>query len=209
MRPWLENGHALRRHKAFLHAFRRHKALLSVDPVTNRGPLPLALASWVPDSVQQYWMLVEFCYSGPEVNAPDAARFVTLPPLDITSGTTNSESRPCLASTFERAQTLASDDYLSIAVTIVRKRDAKCKRIFQYPSPSDSLFCVFSDSLEFDCPGTSELARRAVDPNIRVASGLQIGLKTMQTSMQTSVTSHLPRPSIRTPGHKVQSTIGF
>ena len=105
---------------------------------------------------------------------------------------------PCLTSTLEPGQKIRfplepifNPDHLSFAVTIVRLRDAKCKRIFQFPSPSESLprfalRChsgIIYHALLFDCPTASELAHRAADPYMarvhylsRPACGLQVHL---------------------------------
>ena len=201
-------GHSL------LDAFRRHKALLSVDPATQRGPLPAPLALWVPDDKQQYLMILELRYDpdvaamtqhpNPDpgllerVYASDAAPCVTSPPLSIDARLSGFLARRCLASTLQPRQKIRipsedpfNPDYLFFAVTIVRKRDAKCKRIFQYPSSSESLprFAERSHSgtiyyaLLFDCPTASELAHRAADPYMarvhylsRPACGLQVHL---------------------------------
>ena len=73
--------------------------------------------------------------------------------------------------------------HLMFAVTIVRKRDAKCKRIFQFPSHSEEFFDFSDEALLFDCPSASELAHRALDPCMekidyftRCLSGLQVQL---------------------------------
>ena len=130
---------------SFLHVFRSHKALLSVDPATQRGPLPPALARGLPDVKQQhidtYAMLVELRYMDDSVISP---------PLRITAV---SDNYPCLTSALERGQKITipfegdfNPAHFSFAVTIVRRRDGKCecKRIFQFPSPSES-FCDFGD----------------------------------------------------------------
>ena len=199
---------------SFLDAVRRHKALLSVDPATQRGPLPAPLALWVPDDKQQYLMILELRYD-PDVASmtqhsnPDpgflerfyasvAAPCVTSPPLNIDARLSGFLSRKCLASTLHPRQKIRipfegsfNPDYLFFAVTIVRKRDAKCKRIFQFPSPSESLprfalRChsgIIYHALLFDCPTASELAHRAADPYMarvhylsRPACGLQVHL---------------------------------
>ena len=199
---------------SFLDAVRRHKALLSVDPATQRGPLPAPLALWVPDDKQQYLMILELRYD-PDVASmtqhsnPDpgflerfyasvAAPCVTSPLLNIDARLSGFLSRKCLASTLHPRQKIRipfegsfNPDYLFFAVTIVRKRDAKCKRIFQFPSSSESLprFALRCHSginyyaLMFDCPTASELAHRAADPYMarvhylsRPACGLQVHL---------------------------------
>ena len=166
---------------SFLHVFRRHKALLSVDPATQRGPLPTALTLWMPNAEQEYAMLVELRYSAS-------------PPLSLESRLSAVlNGYPCLTSTLEPGQKIRfplepilNPDHLSFAVTIVRKRDAKCKRIFQFPSPSEEFFgIVYADSIDqqqstaavlFDCPDASELARRRISYLSRCECGLQVHL---------------------------------
>ena len=135
--------HNILRH-SFLDAFCRHKELLSVDPASQRGPLPPALARGLPDVKQHidtYAMLVELRYMDDSVISP---------PLRITAV---SDNYPCLTSALERGQKITipfegdfNPAHFSFAVTIVRRRDGKCecKRIFQFPSPSES-FCDFGD----------------------------------------------------------------
>ena len=155
---------------SFLRAFRNHKALLSVDPATQRGPLPTPLPIWLPDVKQQYSMLVELRYCDPNNNAPDTAPLVISPPLSIAPRRLERDclaSLDCLASSLEPGQKIRiplegnfNPDHFSFAVTIVRKRDAKCKRIFQFPSPSESFFDFGVDALLFDCPSASDIALR-------------------------------------------------
>ena len=170
---------------SFLHVFRRHKAVLSVDPATQRGPLPTALTLWMPKVEQEYSMLVELSYSDITV---------TSPPLSLESLLSAVlDGYPCLTSTLEPGQKIRfplepifNPDHLSFAVTIVRKRDAKCKRIFQFPSPSEEFFgIVYADSIDqqqstaavlFDCPDASELARRRISYLSRCECGLQVHL---------------------------------
>ena len=172
---------------SFLHVFRRHKALLSVDPATQRGLLPSALTLWMPNAEQEYSMLVELSYSDITV---------TSPPLSIASRLSAVISGyPCLTSTLEPGQKIRfplepifNPDHLSFAVTIVRKRDAKCKRIFQFPSPSEEFFGImYADIVHeqdfnniaavlFDCPDASELARRRISYLSRCECGLQVHL---------------------------------
>ena len=171
---------------SFLNAFRKHKVLLSVDPATQRGLLPTALALWLPDVKQQYWMFVELRYFDPNVDASEA-------PPPVTSALLSIESRlssfirgyPCLTSALKLEQKIRipleeefDSDHLFFAVTIVRKRDAKCKRIFQFPSPSEAFFDVVDKAILFDCPSTLEITHR--DPRIsyltRCESGLQVHL---------------------------------
>ena len=176
---------------SFLHAFRRHKALLSADPATQRGPLPTAIALWLPASKHQYRMLAELRYCDANVDASDTAPLVTSPPLSIASQLWSVMSYECLTAALEPGQKIKiplegnfNPNHLSFAVTIVRKRDAKCKRIFQFPSPSESFFDFGDQALLFDCPSASELAHRAVDPQweqkihyfTRCPCGLQVQL---------------------------------
>ena len=86
--------HNILRH-SFLDAFCRHKELLSVDPASQRGPLPPALARGLPDVKQHidtYAMLVELRYMDDSVISP---------PLRITAV---SDNYPCLTSALERGQ---------------------------------------------------------------------------------------------------------
>ena len=187
--------HYILRH-SFLNAFRRHKALLSVDPAIHRGPLPDALAVFMPDVKQEeFLVIVELRYDALVLFMPEAAPCVTSPPLSIASRPSQIHiGVECLTSTLEPGQKIRlpfegsfNPDYLSFAVTIVRKRDAKCKRIFQFPSPLES-FCRFAmrsrtGALLFDCPTASEVAHLAVDPHMagvhyltRSACGLQVHL---------------------------------
>ena len=67
-------------------------------------------------------------------------------------------------------------------MTIVRRRDGKCecKRIFQFPSPSESFFAFGDNALLFCCPTASDLEHPAgfmydlVDPFFRCPCGLQV-----------------------------------
>ena len=155
--------HNILRH-SLLDAFCRHKELLSVDPATQRGPLPPALARGLPDVKQHidtYAMLVELRYMDDSVISP---------PLRITAVT---DDYPCLTSALERGQKIRipfegdfNPAHFSFAVTIVRRRDGKCecKRIFQFPSPSESFFDFGDKTLLFCCPSASDLEHAAVDP---------------------------------------------
>ena len=182
-------GHSL------LDAFRRHKALLSVDPAIHRGLLPDALTVFMPDVQQQeLLMIVELRYDALVLFMPDAAPCATSAPLSIASQLSQIYiGVECLTSTLEPGQKIRfplepifNPDHLSFAVTIVRKRDAKCKRIFQFPSPSEELFgIVYADSIDqqgstaavlFDCPDASELARRRISYLTRCECGLQVHL---------------------------------
>ena len=148
--------HNILRH-SFLDAFCRHKELLSVDPASQRGPLPPALARGLPDVKQHidtYAMLVELRYMDDSVISP---------PLRITAV---SDNYPCLTSALERGQKITipfegdfNPAHFSFAVTIVRRRDGKCecKRIFQCPSPSESFFDFGDNALLFCCPTASDL----------------------------------------------------
>ena len=171
---------------SFLNAFRNHKVLLTVDPAAQRGLLPTSIALWLPDVNQQYLMLVELRYSDPNVNASEASPLVTSPPLSIESGCSAlNGGYPCLTAALKHHQKIRmplqenfDSNHLSFAVTIVRKRDAKCKRIFQFPSPSEAFFDVVDKAILFDCPSTLEITHR--DPRIsyltRCESGLQVHL---------------------------------
>ena len=73
----------------------------------------------------------------------------------------------CLTSSLEPGQKIRiplegnfNPDHFSFAVTIVRKRDAKCKRIFQFPSPSEVCFGIVDKAILFDCPSASDIALR-------------------------------------------------
>ena len=190
---------------SFLHAFRRHKALLSVDPATQRGPLPTAIALWLPASKHQYRMLAELRYCDANADAPDTAPLVISPPLSMASSMsvvqrhwklgrsatlTTVMSYECLAAALEPGQKIKiplednfNPAHLSFAVTIVRKRDGKCKRIFEFPSPSESFWDFGDQALRFECPSASELAHRAVATDMakmqyftRCPCGLQVQL---------------------------------
>jgi hypothetical protein len=179
---------------SFLNAFRNHKVLLTVDPAAQRGLLPTSIALWLPDVNQQYLMIVELRYSDPNVNASDASPLVTSPPLSIESGCSAlNGGYPCLTAALKHHQKIRmplqekfDSNLLSFAVTIVRLRDAKCKRIFQFPSPSEEFFgIVYADSIDqqqstaavlFDCPDASELARRRISYLSRCECGLQVHL---------------------------------
>lgn len=152
-------------------------------------------------AAQHYSMLVELRYFDPNVNAPDTASLLISPPLSITTtrhrtttapllGLSVTTSRDVLTSALEPEQKIRiplprnfNPHHLLFAVTIVRKRDAKCKRIFQFPSHSEEFFDFSDTALLFDCPSASELAHRALDPCMekidyftRCASGLQVQL---------------------------------
>ena len=152
-------------------------------------------------AAQHYSMLVELRYFDPNVNAPDTAPLLISPPLSISTtrhrtttapllGLSVTTSRDVLTSALEPEQKIRiplprnfNPHHLLFAVTIVRKRDAKCKRIFQFPSHSEEFFDFSDTALLFDCPSASELAHRAVDPCMekidyftRCASGLQVQL---------------------------------
>ena len=177
---------------SFLNAFRNHKVLLTVDPAAQRGLLPTSIALWLPDVNQQYLMIVELRYSDPNVNASDASPLVTSPPLSIESGCSAlNGGYPCLTAALKHHQKIRMPlqekfdcNHLSFAVTIVRKRDAKCKRIFQLPSPSEVCFGIVDKAILFDCPSALEIMHR--DPNwsapkeitalTRCESGLQVHL---------------------------------
>ena len=178
---------------SFLNAFRNHKVLLTVDPAAQRGLLPTSIALWLPDVNQQYLMIVELRYSDPNVNASDASPLVTSPPLSIESGCSAlNGGYPCLTAALKHHQKIRmplqekfDSNHLSFAVTIVRKRDAKCKRIFQFPSPSEVCFGIVDKAILFDCPSAVEIMHR--DPNWcapkeitalggRCESGLQVHL---------------------------------
>ena len=181
---------------SFLNAFRNHKVLLTVDPAAQRGLLPTSIALWLPDVNQQYLMLVELRYSDPNVNASEASPLVTSPPLSIESGCSAlNGGYPCLTAALKHHQKIRmplqenfDSNHLSFAVTIVRKRDAKCKRIFQFPSPSEEFFGImYADIVHeqdfnniaavlFDCPDASELARRRISHLTRNKCGLQVHL---------------------------------
>ena len=190
---------------SFLHVFRRHKALLSVDPATQRGPLPTALTLWMPNAEQEYAMLVELRYSASPPLSLESRQKIRLveqeysmisPPLSLESRLSAVlNGYPCLTSTLEPGQKIRfplepifNPDHLSFAVTIVRKRDAKCKRIFQFPSPSEEFFGImYADIVHeqdfnniaavlFDCPDASELARRRISHLTRNKCGLQVHL---------------------------------
>ena len=148
--------HNILRH-SFLDVFCRHKEILSVDPASQRGPLPPALARGLPDVKQHidtYAMLVELRYMDDGVISP---------PLRITAVIDN---YPCLTSALERGQKIRipfegdfNPAHFSFAVTIVRRRDGKCecKRIFQFPSPSELFFDFGDNALLFCCPTASDL----------------------------------------------------
>lgn len=170
---------------SFLNAFRNHKVLLTVDPAAQRGLLPTSIALWLPDVKQQYLMLVELRYSDPNVDASEASPLVTSPPLSIESRCSAlNDGYPCLTAALKHHQKIRmplqenfDSDHLSFAVTIVRKRDAKCKRIFQFPSPSEVCFGICHDkAILFDCPSALEIMHR--DPEImhRDPPGLQVHL---------------------------------
>ena len=190
---------------SFLHVFRRHKAVLSVDPATQRGPLPTALTLWMPNAEQEYAMLVELRYSASPPLSLESRQKIRLveqeysmisPPLSLESRLSAVlNGYPCLTSTLEPGQKIRfplepifNPDHLSFAVTIVRKRDAKCKRIFQFPSPSEEFFGIlYADCIDeqdfnniaavlFDCPDASELARRRISYLTRNKCGLQVHL---------------------------------
>ena len=150
-------------------------------------------------AVQHYLMLVELRYFDPNVNAPDAAPFLISPPLSITTTRHRTTTAPLLisppsgdvlTSALEPEQKIRiplqgnfNPHHLLFAVTIVRKRDAKCKRIFQFPSHSEEFFDFSDKALLFDCPSASGLAHRALDPCMekidyftRCPSGLQVQL---------------------------------
>ena len=153
---------------SFLNAFRNHKVLLTVDPAAQRGLLPTSIALWLPDVNQQYLMLVELRYSDPNVDASETSPLVTSPPLSIESGCSAlNGGYPCLTAALKHHQKIRmplqenfDSNHLSFAVTIVRKRDAKCKRIFQFPSPSEVCFGIFDKAILFDCPSASDIALR-------------------------------------------------
>lgn len=197
--------HNILRH-SFLDAFRSHQELLSVDPVNQRGSFPNPVAIWLMQqwsilaeldvqqqysmpAAQHYSMLVELRYFDPNVNAPDTASLLISPPLSITTTRHRNEGY-VLTSALEPEQKIRiplprnfNPHHLLFAVTIVRKRDAKCKRIFQFPSHSEEFFDFSDTALLFDCPSASELAHRALDPCMekidyftRCASGLQVQL---------------------------------
>ena len=177
--------HNILRH-SFLNAFRNHKVLLTVDPAAQRGLLPTSIALWLPDVNQQYLMLVELRYSDPNVDASEASPLVTSPPLSIESGCSAlNGGYPCLTAALKHHQKIRmplqenfDSNHLSFAVTIVRKRDAKCKRIFQFPSLSEVCFGIFDKAILFDCPSALEIIHR--DPKssylTRCESGLQVHL---------------------------------
>ena len=153
-------------------------------------------------------MLVELRYSASPPLSLESRQKIRLveqeysmisPPLSLESRLSAVlNGYPCLTSTLEPGQKIRfplepifNPDHLFFAVTIVRKRDAKCKRIFQYPSPSESLPRCAERShsgttyyaLLFDCPTASELAHRAADPYMarvhylsRPACGLHVHL---------------------------------
>jgi hypothetical protein len=150
-------------------------------------------------AAQHYSMLVELRYFDPNVNAPDTASLLISPPLSITTTRHRTTTAPLLispasgdvlTSALEPEQKIRiplprnfNPHHLLFAVTIVRKRDAKCKRIFQFPSHSEEFFDFSDTALLFDCPSASELAHRALDPCMekidyftRCASGLQVQL---------------------------------
>ena len=150
-------------------------------------------------AAQHYSMLVELRYFDPNVNAPDTASLLISPPLSITTTRHRTTTAPflispasgdVLTSALEPEQKIRiplprnfNPHHLLFAVTIVRKRDAKCKRIFQFPSHSEEFFDFSDTALLFDCPSASELAHRALDPCMekidyftRCASGLQVQL---------------------------------
>ena len=172
---------------SFLNAFRNHKVLLTVDPAAQRGLLPTSIALWLPDVNQQYLMLVELRYSDPNVNASEASPLVTSPPLSIESGCSAlNGGYPCLTAALKHHQKIRmplqenfDSNHLSFAVTIVRKRDAKCKRIFQFPSPSEVCFGIFDKAILFDCPSALEIMHRDAKEIIALTgceSGLQVHL---------------------------------
>ena len=172
---------------SFLNAFRNHKVLLTMDPAAQRGLLPTSIALWLPDVNQQYLMLVELRYSDPNVNAADASPLVTSPPLSIESGCSAlNGGYPCLTAALKHHQKIRmplqekfDSNHLSFAVTIVRKRDAKCKRIFQFPSPSEVCFGIVDKAILFDCPSALEIMHRDSKEIIaltRCESGLQVHL---------------------------------
>ena len=151
---------------SFLHAFRNHRTLLSLDPATQRGSLPTVLSKWLPDVEQEYWMLVELRYCDPNDIASNTAPLVISPPLSI-ARRRSLQPVDCLTSSLEPGQKIRiplegnfNPEYFSFAVTIVRKRDAKCKRIFQFPSPSESFFDFGDNALLFDCGRASDIALR-------------------------------------------------
>ena len=176
--------HNILRH-SFLDAFCRHKELLSVDPASQRGPLPPALARGLPDVKQHidtYAMLVELRYMDDSVISP---------PLRITAVIDN---YPCLTSALERGQKIKipfkrdfNPAHFFFAVTIVRRRDGKCecKRIFQFPSPSESFFDFGDNTLLFCCPTASDLEHPAgsmyhlVDPFFRCFFRCPCGLQVL------------------------------
>ena len=138
-------------------------------------------------------MLVELRYCDPSNNAPDTAPLVISPPLTIAPRRLERDclaSLDCLASSLEPGQKIRipleenfNPDHLSFAVTIVRKRDGKCKRIFEFPSPSESFWDFGDQALRFECPSASELAHRAVATDMakmqyftRCPCGLQVQL---------------------------------
>ena len=150
-------------------------------------------------AVQHYLMLVELRYFDPNVNAPDTAPLLISPPLSITTTRHRTTTAPLLisppsgdvlTSALEPEQKIRiplqgnfNPHHLLFAVTIVRKRDGKCKRIFQFPSHSEEFFDFSDKALLFDCPSASELAHRALDPCMekidyftRCPSGLQVQL---------------------------------
>ena len=131
-------------------------------------------------------MLAELRYCDANADAPDTAPLVISPPLSMASSMsvvqrhwklgrsatlTTVMSYECLAAALEPGQKIKiplednfNPAHLSFAVTIVRKRDAKCKRIFQFPSPSESFFDFGDKTLLFCCPSASDLEHAAVDP---------------------------------------------
>ena len=145
-------------------------------------------------------MLVELRYSASPPLSLESRQKIRLveqeysmisPPLSLESRLSAVlNGYPCLTSTLEPGQKIRfplepifNPDHLSFAVTIVRKRDAKCKRIFQFPSHSEEFFDFSDKALLFDCPSASELAHRALDPCMekidyftRCPSGLQVQL---------------------------------
>ena len=165
-------------HHAFLHAFRRHRALLSVDPATQRGRLPPALRFAMPDAKQHidvYAMLVELRYMDVSVISPPLS--IKCQPSAVI------DDYPCLTSALEPGQKIkfrldrdgVFADHLSFAVTIVRKTDAKCKRIFEFPSPSEEFYDAVDKAILFDCPSAPELEHR--DPGCRYLTRCESGLQ--------------------------------
>ena len=90
---------------------------------------------------------------------------------------------PCLSSVLEPGHKIkfpvdsdgAFADHLSFAVTIIRKTDPKCKRIFEFPSPSEKFYDAVDKAILFDCPSAPELEHR--DPGCRYLTRCEAGLQ--------------------------------